>query len=91
LADRSQRAAEEWLGNQVPATIALARQARELGAVAASAFGAGFGGSVWALVPSASAGAFAEAWKAAYGEAFPELAPLSQFFCTPAGPGANQW
>jgi len=46
LIDRSQDGAERLLGNQVPETIALARLARDLGAVAASAFGAGFGGSV---------------------------------------------
>lgn len=91
LADRSQRASEEWLDNQVLATSALARQARELGAVAASAFGAGFGGSVWALVPSASAGAFTSSWKASYDAAFPQLTPHAQFFATTAGPGANQW
>ena len=34
------------------AAVELARLAREAGAVAASAFGAGFGGSVWALVPT---------------------------------------
>ena len=50
LVDRSQRGAELLLGNQVPETFHLARSARSLGAVAASAFGAGFGGSVWALV-----------------------------------------
>ena len=38
------------LGNQVPETIALARAARAHGAFAACSFGAGFGGSVWALV-----------------------------------------
>ena len=52
LVDRSQRGAELLLGNQVPETFHLARSARSLGAVAASAFGAGFGGSVWALVAS---------------------------------------
>src|SRR5205814_400247 len=45
-ADESQRAADELLGNQVPETIALARDARRLGASAASAFGAGFGDAV---------------------------------------------
>src|SRR5262249_14965713 len=46
LAERSQDGAERLLGNQVPETIALVREARALGARAASAFGAGFGGSV---------------------------------------------
>src|SRR5262249_41452185 len=44
LVDRSQALAERALENQVPETIALARLARERGAAAASAFGAGFGG-----------------------------------------------
>jgi len=42
LVDESQRGAERLLGNQIPETIALASSARELGATAASAFGAGF-------------------------------------------------
>jgi len=44
LVDRSQAGAERGLGNQIPETIHLQRAARRLGAVAASAFGAGFGG-----------------------------------------------
>jgi galactokinase len=72
LAARSQAAAESWLGNQVPETIALARLAREQGAFAASAFGAGFGGSVWALVRASAARRFGGRWRAAYVAAFPE-------------------
>src|SRR4029077_1282199 len=55
IVDRSQKLAERLLGNQIPETVTLARSARDLGAIAASAFGGGFGGSVWALVPSRSA------------------------------------
>ena len=51
------------LGNQVPETIALARAALEHGAFAACSFGAGFGGSVWALVDG-DADAFARRWDA---------------------------
>jgi galactokinase len=91
LADRSQHAAETWLGNQVPETIALSRMARELGATAASSFGAGFGGSVWALVPQGAAEAFATSWAAAYASAFPARAAQAVFFSSPAGPGASQW
>lgn len=91
LADRSQGAATEWLGNQVPETIALARLAREVGATAASSFGAGFGGSVWALVPAGEAAAFAAAWQQAYLREFPHRAAESAFFQSPAGPGAMQW
>jgi galactokinase len=91
LADRSQRAAETWLGNQIPETVFLARRARELGATAASAFGAGFGGSVWALVPLGMATAFSDAWATSYHATFPARAESSAFFASPAGPGANQW
>lgn len=62
LADRSQRGAEGLLGNQVAETIALQRRARALGAAAASAFGAGFGGSVWAMVERERAERFADEW-----------------------------
>lgn len=71
LVDRSQANAEQLLGNQVPETIALARTARELGSRAASAFGAGFGGSVYALVRSSDAKEFLGRWAARYAEAFP--------------------
>ncbi len=88
LVDRSQRAAEQLLGNQVPETVFLASSARRLGAAAASAFGAGFGGSVWALVEAASADGFLTAWSDAYGAAFPQRVPQARFFLTPAGPAA---
>jgi galactokinase len=88
LVDRSQLAAETWLGNQVPETIALQRLARELGSVAASAFGAGFGGSVWALIPEPSVEAFIHAWRAGYESAFPSSATRARFIATRPGPGA---
>ena len=86
LVDRSQHLAERWLGNQVPETVMLARSARQLGAGAASAFGAGFGGSVWALVPEREAEAFAARWEASYRAAFPQVSPA--FLVTGPGPAA---
>ncbi|MGP9613532.1 galactokinase family protein [Brachybacterium sp. AOP42-B2-9] len=62
----SQRLAETHLRNQVSQTVALVDTAGALGARAASAFGAGFGGSVWALVPTADADGFAADWKERY-------------------------
>lgn len=88
LVDQSQQAAEELLGNQIPETIYLAREARELGAIAASAFGAGFGGSVWALVSEPDASAFRDRWRNAYAARFPTAARSSEFLLTHAGPGA---
>ena len=88
LVDRSQRAAEILLGNQVPETIALARGARSLGAVAASAFGAGFGGSVWALVDGEAAGEFQSRWSEQYARQFPDAASRAVSFVTRPGPAA---
>lgn len=89
LVDESQAAAERLLKNQVPETIALARSARLLGAVAASAFGAGFGGSVWALVPDAES-RFMERWRSEYLRAFPGRRDTAVFFLTRAGPPATR-
>lgn len=86
--DASQLAAEELLGNQIPQTTALARAARECGAVAASSFGAGFGGSVWALVPSDEGEAFGRRWAEAYHERFPQQASRSRFLVSQLGPAA---
>lgn len=88
LVDRSQQGAEQGLGNQIPATTGLFQHARRLGAVAASAFGAGFGGSVWALVPAVDAAAFVTRWSEAYAEAFPAIAQGAQFLITRPGPAA---
>jgi galactokinase len=88
VVDRSQAGAESGLGNQVPETIYLQRSARRLGALAASAFGAGFGGSVWAMLESAQAGGFLARWKEDYAGAFPGPAESAQFFTTLPGPAA---
>jgi galactokinase len=88
LVDHSQLAAETLLGNQVPETITLQRLARELGAIAASAFGAGFGGSVWALVPADEARDFAGRLMNRFAGAHPEAASRATHFVTrPAAGG----
>jgi len=86
--DRSQELTDRLLGNQVPETRDLARLAREQGALAASAFGAGFGGSVWALTSDRQAEEFTERWRRAYVDAYPVRGPTSQFFLTGSGPAA---
>jgi galactokinase len=85
LIDRSQRGAELGLGNQVPETIHLQRSARDLGAVAASAFRAGFGGSVYAMVAEERVEEFTERWTAGYFGAFPERRDKARFVTTRAG------
>lgn len=89
LVDRSQAGAERGLGNQVSETIHLQRSARTLGAIAASAFGAGFGGSVWAMVRDREAEEFLTAWRAGYRAAHPAPAEAARFLTTTAGPAAQ--
>jgi len=86
LVDRSQELAEKCLGNQIPETVALQRSARALGAAAASAFGGGFGGSVWAIVRTEEADGFRKRWGESYAEAFPNPTGRSRFFATQPGP-----
>lgn len=83
LSRESQRQADEWLGNQVPETRALAAAAFDTGAWAASSFGAGFGGSVWALVAAADADQFAEVWLAEYRRRCPHAAGVEWFSARP--------
>ena len=87
LAVESQQHAEVALRNQVPETIFLARAAMAAGAHAASAFGAGFGGAVWAIVDAAAREGMTDRWRASYAEAFPARAAKAEFI--DARPGAG--
>lgn len=88
LVDQSQKFTDTLLHNQVPETIFLANSARAVGAVAASAFGAGFGGSVWALFRSADAASMLDEWSQRYTKQYLHHADKSVFFLTEAGPAA---
>ena len=72
LSERSQADAQGSLGNQIEETAALAELARRHGAFASRSFGAGFGGSVWALVEHGKREAFASAWLDAYRARYPQ-------------------
>jgi len=84
----SQRSGETLLGNQVPETVLLAESAYECGAIASSAFGAGFGGSVWAMVSEKDATGFTEKWRKAYLDKYPQYKETAQWFQTRPGPAA---
>jgi galactokinase len=90
LTRASQADAETLLGNQIPETIALARLAYDCGAFAASAFGAGFGGSVWALTQTSDADAFARRWRQAYVDTCRPTGIVESFTCRP-GPAVTEW
>ena len=88
LISESQKSADEGLGNQVPETRFLVDAALQSGAIASSAFGAGFGGSVYALVRKKKANAVLKKWIAAYGTRFANRLRKACFFTDATGPGA---
>lgn len=77
------------LKNQTAETNRLVKIAEELGAPAASAFGAGFGGSVWALAERTSVSGFLTEWQSTYAAEFPTRAQNSEFFATRPGIAAR--
>jgi galactokinase len=86
LVEQSQVNAERLLRNQVPQTSFLAHSAKELGATAASAFGAGFGGSVWALVDKEKSHEFMTEWSARFHATFPQNSSATFFSSAPGPP-----
>jgi galactokinase len=74
----------ELLENQVPETLELTALAGRLGAPAASPFGGGFGGAVWALVRDVEAERFLVEWRDRYRADFPQRTG-AEFFATHAG------
>ena len=93
MVDSSHLFTVEKLKNTIPETAWLPRWARtaEGKALAASAFGAGFGGSCWALVNKDESEDFCKRWLNAYEKQFPakEGCGLTrEFFVFAPGPGA---
>lgn len=86
LAEASFQDADRLLHNQTAETRALVEIARSIGAPAASPFGAGWGGSVWALVPQSDADPLLGAWLGAYRERFPQHHSVG--FVSPPSSGA---
>ncbi|MFO1499329.1 MAG: galactokinase family protein [Verrucomicrobiota bacterium] len=77
--DRSHAVSRDLLGNIIPEIDHLQASARRLGALAASGFGAGFGGSAYAIVPRGLLAVFPHLWREAYLQKFPGLAQACAF------------
>ena len=92
MVDNSHKYTVEKLKNTIPETAWLPKWARESGnAIASSAFGAGFGGSCWALVNKNESETFRTNWLAAYENEFPAANGCGltrEFFVFAPGPGA---
>jgi galactokinase len=84
LARATQEDAEGLLQNQIPETSALAALALESGAFASSSFGAGFGGSVWALAPALEGEEILRDWRRRYLELYPAVENVTGFLARPA-------
>jgi galactokinase len=89
LVAKSQNLAEQQLHNQVPETSSLARLAVQQGAIAASAFGAGFGGAVWALVPATQSASIARNWLETYQQKFPQHREQAAVHAVAPGPAVT--
>ena len=85
----SQQGAETALHNQVSETSFLARAAMAAGAHAASAFGAGFGGSVWAIADRRASPEVLARWRELYARSFPTRAAKSDWLTLTASDGVR--
>lgn len=90
LIERSWRLGAEALANQTAETIRLAESAVTVGALAASPFGAGFGGSVYAMVERGIADEFALEWMSRYRRDFPDSGSRGDVFVTDPADGAHE-
>jgi len=74
----------DYLGNIVSEIDFLQNKAVELGAAGATGFGAGFGGSCYAVVSASKAQNFIEKWGEEYIRKFPHLKEKAEFDVYPA-------
>jgi len=88
LINRSHELSRDYLKNIVPEIEFLQKSAVELGALGASGFGAGFGGSCYALTERTQLETFLDEWKSNYTRTFPEQGNESRFDLYPACRGA---
>lgn len=89
-ANLSHENARKRLHNQVPQTDFLQSSAVNLGAAGATSFGAGFGGSVWAVTTTDRVKRFAEAWEETYRRRYPDEASRASFMIARPGPAAHR-
>ena len=87
----SHRASRSCLLNIVPEIDFLHRSALRLGAAGASGFGAGFGGSIVAVLPAADADGFRAEWERSYAKRHPDRAAEASFFPASPGTGIRLW
>ena len=88
LLNESHELSREYLKNIAPEVDRLQHLALELGALGATGFGGGFGGSCYALVDEAETKPFIEEWRTAYLKLYPRYRDQASFDAYPACRGA---
>jgi len=91
LVSASHHASKKYLWNIVPEIDWLQRSACHLGAAGASGFGAGFGGSIFAVTAADRAEELLAQWREKYIARYPGRAADSAFFIAQPGPGIETW
>jgi len=84
LINSSHNLSRDYLGNIVPEIDFLQKKALELGAEGATGFGAGFGGSCYAVVWASQSESFIERWHREYVSKFPHFKETAKFDIYPA-------
>jgi len=87
----SHRASRRLLWNIAPEVDFLQKTALKLGAAGASGFGAGFGGSIFAVTRTGNAEEFASTWRQEYVKRYPKREKESAFFLAKPSPGIRIW
>lgn len=89
--NESHRASRRLLRNIAPEVDFLQKSALRLGAAGASGFGAGFGGSIFAIVHAEKSQELCKAWQKEYARRYPTRAADAAFSVTSPGPGIRTW
>jgi galactokinase len=87
----SHRASRRLLWNITPEIDFLQKSALTLGAAGASGFGAGFGGSIFAVIQAEREAGFTVSWRQEYAKRYPEREGEAAFFSTAPESGIRLW
>jgi galactokinase len=89
LINQSHDLSRKYLKNIVPEVDFLQKSANELGALGATGFGAGFGGSCYAVIRASQHDVFIEGWRRKYAAKYPQFKSRAQFDVYPACSGCS--
>ncbi len=89
LINQSHDLSRKYLKNIVSEVDFLQKSANEMGALGATGFGAGFGGSCYAVIRASQHDVFVEGWRRKYAQKYPHFKAKAQFDVYPACSGCS--